>query len=134
MITHVHHINFLVRDLASATKAFNTLFQQQPLYESLPAREADTARYQVGEVAIVLVSPTSATGTVGQYLEQRGEGVFLVSFGVQTLDDFWEEYESNVLVSAASVARNGLANWQVQDISLKYDLSAVLQICQEVNQ
>lgn len=133
MITHVHHINFLVRDLASATKAFNTLFQQQPIHELLPAREADTARYQLGEVAIVLVSPTSATGTVGQYLEQRGEGVFLVSFGVQTLDDFWEEYESNALVGAASTARNGLANWHVQDISLKCDLGTVLQICQEVN-
>lgn len=134
MITRVHHINFLVRDLASATKAFNTLFQQQPVYDSLHAREAITARYQLGEVTIVLVSPTSATGTVGQYLEQKGEGVFLVSFGVKNLEDFWQEYESNELVSVASAARKGLANWQVQDISLKCDLGTVLQICQEVNQ
>ena len=53
MITRVHHINFLVRDLESATKAFNTLFQQQPVYDSLHAREAITARYQLGEVTIV---------------------------------------------------------------------------------
>ena len=59
---------------------------------------------------------------------------FLVSFGVQNLEDFWEEYESNELVSVASAARKGLANWQVQDISLKCDLGTVLQICQEKNQ
>lgn len=130
MIDKVHHINFLVADFSAATQSFNTLFQQEPEVETLIQREAMTGRYNVGGVNIVIVSPTSPTGTVGRYLQERGEGVFLVSFGVSSLDEFWQDYEQQSTIDAASPVRAGAADWQVQDIQIGYDFGVVLQLCE----
>jgi methylmalonyl-CoA/ethylmalonyl-CoA epimerase len=125
VLTHVHHINLLVRDLAAATAAWRQLGVADFVSEPLPARGVETVRFRVGATWIVLVMPTDPHGVPGRHLAQHGEGLFLLSLGVETLD------AQAVARLPLSAPRAGLADWQVADLDPTAFQGALLQLCAE---
>lgn len=115
MIRGIHHINLLVRDLPKAMEQY-----QQQLgvahfdVAELPGRGVRTARFMVGDTAIVLVQPV-AEGEPMRQLQSQGEGLFLLSFAVDNLDGACKR----VVAGGGQLngePREGLNNWQVVDI------------------
>ena len=128
MLENVHHINFLVKELDKAVVAFSQLSNSQPKYEQLPNRGANTARFQLGGTWLVFVSPTDDDGTIASILREKGEGIFLISFGS---NDILRTLEGLSKTSCRGELRKGLANWHVQDVSLEYNFGPILQLCEE---
>lgn len=128
MAQHLHHINFLVRDLNKAISAFEQLFLTSPIIEPLPLRQAITARFKVDKTWFVLVSPTEDSGVIADLLERRGEGVFLVSFGAESISRALSEHTN---LEVEGTPRSGLSNWLVQDVKASYDFNAIFQFCEE---
>lgn len=128
MPSHIHHINFLVRDLDRATKALRTIFSSSPIFEPLPLRGANTARFELGDTWFVLVSPTHEEGAIGQLLQQQGEGVFLISLGTNSIESSLLTYPQ---LEETGEPRNGLANWRVQDVNVGYPFNVIFQLCEE---
>jgi methylmalonyl-CoA/ethylmalonyl-CoA epimerase len=97
----VHHINFVVRDLNEACARFERDLGLGP-FECLDhaPRGAQVARSRVGESWLVLVAPYDPESVPGRYLEEHGEGFFLLSLGVDTLEN----------------PREGILDWRVEDI------------------
>ncbi len=54
----IHHLNFLVRDLAAAITDYERLQLGPFIVDPLPARGVRTARAQLGDSWLVLVQPT----------------------------------------------------------------------------
>lgn len=118
-LTHVHHVNLLVRDIESAKREYRGKFNIDFIDEPLPSRGVITSRFRVGESWIVLVQPV-AEGEPMRQLRERGEGLFLLSLGVAQI-------EGNALApighddrtnGAVSEARDGIAGWRVADIQV----------------
>ncbi len=83
MLTGVHHITFLVVDLDAAIERYKELFGLDSIVvESLPERGVVTGRFELAGVWIVLVQPVDDESEPARVLRQQGEGVFLISFGV----------------------------------------------------
>lgn len=113
----VHHINFIVRDLDSAIERYqNTLGFGEPIRDELPERGVRIARYLLGDTWLVLVQPTREDSIPGHYLRTHGEGVFLVSLGVENL----AESIASVRAAGARVLddepRLGAEGWKIQDL------------------
>lgn len=125
MLTHVHHVNLLVRDLAGAIAAWRRLGVTAFVQERLPGRGVETARFRVGATWIVLVMPTDPDGIPGRHLAEHGEGLFLLSLGVDSLD---AAADGDLPLSAP---RGGLANWRVADLDPATFQGAALQLCAE---
>lgn len=129
MISHLHHINFIVRDLKSAVHRYQkTLGFGEFIYDSLDTRGVITARIMVGDTWIVLVQPTDSTSKPGQYLERHGEGFFLLSFATDRLNDMLNA--SNQAIEK----RYGLENWQVADFPEDKFFGAQFQLTQELTE
>ncbi|MBU2979359.1 hypothetical protein [Alteromonas sp. C1M14] len=128
MVKNIHHINFLVRELDKAVAAFAKVTDSQPIFEPLSSRGANSARFQLGDTWLVFVSPTDKNGIIASILEEKGEGVFLISFGTDDLSKTLDGLAGN---PRNGQMRKGLANWHVQDISLDYDFGPILQLCEE---
>ena len=132
MLTDVHHINIVVRDLDQAMSHYSRLLGHfAPIRERLPSRGVETARYRIGRTWLVLVMPTDPGGIVGRHLEQHGEGVSLLSFRVEDLNEATIELRSRGVKIAGDRPRSGLANWHVQDVSLAHGARLTLQLCEE---
>ena len=105
-LTHVHHVNLLVRDLQTAKQQYLALFDVEFIDESLPSRGAITTRFLAGDTWIVLVQPVG-DGAPMTRLREKGEGLFLLSLGVAQ-----DAYDSPSLTPI----RAGLSSWQVADL------------------
>lgn len=97
----IHHVNFVVRDLEEACERFEKALNLTP-FEAVDhaPRGARVARSRIGESWFVLVAPYDTDSVPGRYLEEHGEGFFLLSLAVDELVD----------------TRPGILDWRVKDL------------------
>jgi len=127
----IHHINFVVADIDTAVKAYQRMLGLGPFeYEELPERGVSTARARVGNAWIVLVSPHDERSIAGRHLKDHGEGFFLMSFGVDNLDQALAEFVQRDATSIDSRARSGIHGWRVADLETEDSLGVKLHLTQ----
>ena len=127
--THVHHVNFLYRDLDAAVARFEKLGFGPFLREDLDERGVRTARVQIGPTWFVLVSPTRPDSVPGRHLARHGEGFFLISVGVDDLDRAMADIEAGGC--PVGPPRRGLAGWRVADLTGERTQGLALQLTED---
>ena len=133
MLKRVHHINFLVADLDKSIERYKDLFELESVeVEMLPERGVATARFDLDGVWIVLVQPVDDASEPAQHLRQHGEGVFLISYAVDDLDDAREKLVARGAISRSATTRDGLLNWRVIDLDPEAVFGAPVQLTEEV--
>jgi len=106
-----------VRDLDLAVARYQqALGFGDPIRDALPERGVRIARYQLGETWLVLVQPTREDSIPGRHLREHGEGVFLVSLGVDKLDESIESVRAAGVGVLDDEPRRGADGWKIQDI------------------
>jgi methylmalonyl-CoA/ethylmalonyl-CoA epimerase len=103
------------------------------LYGDLSQRGVRTARFRVGETWIVLVQPTDPEGVPGRHLAEHGEGLFLLSFEVDSVADTVSEIKARGGQFRAEQPRQGLADWQVVDLNPGQFFGVQLQLTEQVS-
>lgn len=132
MLTGVHHINFLVADLDAAIERYKDLFELESIeVEALPERGVITGRFELAGVWIVLVQPVEDDSEPARVLRQQGEGVFLISFAVEDLDNAKEILVGKGAINESTTARDGLLNWRVIDLNSESVFGAAIQLTEE---
>jgi methylmalonyl-CoA/ethylmalonyl-CoA epimerase len=134
MLKNVHHINLLVRDLDEAVQRYQqTLGINEMLYGDLSQRGVRTARFRMGETWIVLVQPTDPEGVPGRHLAEHGEGLFLLSFEVDSVADTVSEIKARGGQFSAEQPRQGLEEWQVVDLDPAQFFGVQLQLTEQAS-
>ncbi len=132
MLTGVHHINFLVADLDAAIERYKDLFDLDSIeVESLPERGVITGRFELAGVWIVLVQSVDEESEPARVLRQQGEGVFLVSFAVDDLENARQVLVGKGAISESVQARDGLLNWRVIDLNPESVFGAPIHLTEE---
>ena len=86
--TRIDHVAVVVKDLEAAVAAYQHNFDLEKAGGGeVPGLGIHNAFLQIGGASIELVTPTSATGPVAEFLDQRGEGMYLLSLEVEDLDE-----------------------------------------------
>ena len=128
MVQGIHHINFIVRDLAVALPVWERILGRScDSLDRLQDRGVDIARFKLDGAWVVLVQPTGP-GVPADFLAANGEGFFLISFGVRSLDDEIARLGERML---AGPTRAGLDGWAVQDLDSHATFGAQLQLTEE---
>ena len=123
MLTHIHHLNFVLHNLQEGIEYFNKLLSSTPELSSLPERKVKTAKYKIGDTFLVLVQPTDANGVVADVLKEKGEGIFLISFATESIDDTLHKLENDY-----KNKRQGIDGWSISDLSPEEKFGAILQL------
>ena len=86
--TRIDHVAVVVKDLEAAVATYQHNFDLAKAGGGeVPALGIHNAFLQIGGARIELMTPMSATGPVAEFLEQRGEGMYLLSLEVEDLDE-----------------------------------------------
>lgn len=128
-LTHVHHVNLLVRDIDSAKRDYRAKFNIDFIDESLPSRGVLTSRFRVGESWLVLIQPI-AEGEPMRQLRERGEGLFLLSLGVAQAEGAVPasfHYDSHTACALSGV-REGISGWRIADFAVAGEPKGQLQL------
>jgi methylmalonyl-CoA/ethylmalonyl-CoA epimerase len=129
VLKNIHHLTFVVADLDAAVSAYERKLGLEPfLYDELPSRGVTTARVKVGDVWIVLVSPQDDDSDVARHLAVNGEGLLLMSFGVDDLEQAVADLAARG--TRASARRVGVDDWQIADIDTLAELKVNCHLTQ----
>jgi len=128
-VRRIHHINFIVRDLDAAIARYRALFGDPiDAPEFLPQRGVKLARFSVSDTWVVLVQPIDPHGEPARYLEQHGEGFFLMSCLVDDVREAAEQASAQGIGLRDSRPRHGLDDWQVMDLEPEDFFGATIQL------
>ena len=132
MLNKIHHINLLVRDLDAAVRRYRSALGVDRFeYGELPGRGVRTARFRAGESWVVLVEPTDPDSVPGRHLAAHGEGLFLLSFGVDGRGAARARVAEAGGDPILGEVRTGLEGWQVLDLDPGHFNEAVLQLTED---
>lgn len=125
MARRVHHINFIVRDLEAAITRYEEILNiPVTSRDHLDDRGVETARFKLGDTWIVLVQPTGAEGEPARYLREHGEGFFLMSLEVDSLEGEADRVGAEMFQGGE---RPGVDDWRVRDLDTDETFGAQLQ-------
>jgi len=95
-LNKIDHICIAVRDLEAAKKIWEPLLGKSgPDDAYVDEREKiNVVRYWVGEVGFELMESTTPDGDVAKYIDKNGEGVMLISFGVDNTREAVDELKT----------------------------------------
>ncbi len=131
----IHHINFLVKDIKEGINRYRDLLGIEGfILEELPERGVITARVALGEQWLVLVQPVDPSGIPGRHLAEHGEGFFLISYAVDSLQQAAARVAANGSDMTSPEPRQGLQGWQIQDVNMRDTLGVQVQFCVEIDQ
>ena len=131
-ISKIHHINFIVEDIDAAIATYTTLLGEDAFVkDELQARGVVTARARIGEQWLVLVQPIERDSIPGRYLQEHGEGFFLMSLEVGDMARAVEELAEQGMDTTSDEDRKGLLDWWVRDLDMSRTHGAQLQLCEE---
>jgi len=126
MVRSVHHINFIVRDLEGTIMRYEQILNMAVTSrDHLDERGVDIARFKLGDTWIILVQPTRPDTEPARYLEANGEGFFLMSLEVDSLEDEVNRLGPEMFQGSE---RAGLDDWQVIDLNPARTFGAQLQM------
>lgn len=107
--TRIDHVAVVVKDLEAAVATYQHNFDLEKAGGGeVPSLGIHNAFLQIGGARIELVTPTSASGPVAEFLEQHGEGMYLLSLEVEDLDEAVTHLETTgarVRVAAGSTGQ-----------------------------
>lgn len=131
-VKKIHHINFLVKDLNTAMQRYQTLLGiDNFIIDDLPKRGVKTARALIGEQWFILVEPLEPESVPGRHLANHGEGFFLISFGVDDVNEASRHAKQVGFNMISEKPRQGLENWLVWDIEASETFNTQIQFCEE---
>jgi methylmalonyl-CoA/ethylmalonyl-CoA epimerase len=83
-VNKVDHICIAVKNLDESRAAWETLLGKEKPDEVYvdEGEKIRVVRYWIGGVGFELMESTSPDGDVAKFIEKRGEGIMLISFGV----------------------------------------------------
>jgi len=135
LITHIHHINFLVRDLDLAVQRYQGLLGDTAFeYGELPSRAVKTARVKLAQTWLILIQPLDKNSVPAIHLAKHGEGFFMLSFATDDLASVQHRIENSLdLIDNPfdGPVRTGLDGWQVLDFQMKHLFGAQMQLTED---
>lgn len=86
--TRIDHVAVVVKDLEAAVATYQHNFDLEKAGGGeVPSLGIHNTFLRIGDAQVELMTPTSATGPVAEFLEQHGEGMYLLSLEVENLDE-----------------------------------------------
>jgi len=124
----LHHLTFVVRSLEESVPRWRALLGEPVALEDLPGRGVRTARFALGSAWLVLVAPTGPEGAPAEHLARHGEGLLLMSLGVESLDAALASLTGQG-IAPSGPRRVGLQGWQLQDLDKAAFNGVQVQLC-----
>lgn len=95
-VKKIDHISIAVKNLEHAKTVWEPVLGKTEPDESYEDdnEHIRVARYYIGEVGIELMESTSPDGEVARFIDNQGEGIMLLSLGVNKVKEAREELEA----------------------------------------
>ena len=131
-ITHIEHIGIAVKSIDEVKKYYeNVLGLKCYAIEEIADQKVKTAFFMVGQTKIELLESTSPDGTIGKFIEKRGEGIHHIAFAVKGLQKSLEEVKSKNVMLVDEKGRKGAEGMNIAFLHPKSTFGVLTELCEK---
>ena len=102
--------------------------------EEVPSQKVKTAFFKVGQTKIELLESTSPDGSIGKFIEKRGEGVHHVAFAVKNIEERLSECEAAGIQLIDKAPRGGAEGLSIAFLHPKSTGGVLTELCEDKNE
>lgn len=130
-VSHIEHLGIAVKSLDAAipywekmlgTKCYNI--------EEVPDQKVRTAFFKVGQTKIELLESTAPEGSIGKFIEKRGEGIHHLAFAVENIEDRLSECEAAGIQLIDKAPRGGAEGLSIAFLHPKSTFGVLTELCE----
>lgn len=132
--THIEHIGIAVNSLAEAIPFYeNVLGLKCYNIEEVADQRVKTAFFMVGQTKIELLESTDPEGTIGKFIEKRGEGIHHIAFAVADIEERLREAEAAGIKLIDLQPRRGAEGLSIAFMHPKSTFGVLTELCEDRN-
>ena len=133
-ISHIEHIAIAVKSLETAIPYWeNVLGLKCYNIEEVKDQKVKTGFFKVGQTKIELLESTDPEGSIGKFIEKRGEGVHHVAFAVENIEGALAEAESKDVKLIDKTPRKGAEGLTIAFLHPKSTMGVLTELCEDKN-
>jgi methylmalonyl-CoA/ethylmalonyl-CoA epimerase len=133
-LTHIEHIGIAVKNLNDAISFYEKAFGLKCYnIEEVKEQKVKTAFFMVGQTKIELLESTDPEGSIGKFIEKRGEGIHHMAFAVKDLEGAMKEVEQNGVTLIDKTPRKGAEGLDIAFLHPKSTFSVLTELCEDKN-
>lgn len=132
--SHIEHIGIAVRNLENAIAFYEKVFNLKCYkIEVVPEQKVRTAFFLVGQTKIELMEPTDPAGSVGIFIEKKGEGLHHIAFAVKGIEEQLRLAERQGVKLVDTNPHRGAEGLDIAFLHPKSTSGVLIELCEERN-
>ncbi len=134
MIKQINHIGIAVSSLENHIPFYRDILGLTALgTEEVPEQKVKVAMFQVGEVKIELLEPTSGESPVAKFIEKKGEGIHHIAYETDGIIKEIEGFQGKEIRMIDETPRDGAHGTKIAFIHPKSSGKVLTEICQSTH-
>ncbi len=134
-ISHIEHIGIAVKNLEESIQYWEKVFGLKCYaVEEVKDQKVKTAFFMVGQTKIELLESTDPEGSIGKFIEKKGEGIHHMAFAVKDLENALAETEANGIQLIDKQPRKGAEGLHIGFLHPKSTFGVLTELCEDKNQ
>lgn len=131
MIKQINHIGIAVSSLENHIPFYRDILGLTALgTEEVPEQKVKVAMFQVGEVKIELLEPTSGESPVAKFIEKKGEGIHHIAYETDGIIKEIKGFQGKEIRMIDETPRDGAHGTKIAFIHPKSSGKVLTEICQ----
>ena len=132
MLTKIDHLGIAVRDLNKSVEYYeNSLGLRCHGREEVDSQKVKTAFFEIGDVHLELLEPTSEDSPIARFLEKNGEGIHHIAFRTDDIEQQLDQASKSGVKLIHEVPFEGAANKLVAFLHPKSTHGVLTEFCME---
>lgn len=133
MINKIEHIGIAVKNLADASKIYESLLGIGSYkLEEVSSEQVVTEFFKVGDSKIELLSATHTESSIAKFIDKRGEGIHHVAFEVDDIYQEMERLKGEGFILLSEEPKIGADNKLICFVHPKSSSGVLIELCQEI--
>jgi methylmalonyl-CoA/ethylmalonyl-CoA epimerase len=129
--THIEHIGIAVANLKTAIDFYEKVLGLTCYsIEEVPEQKVKIAFFMVGQTKIELLESTDSEGTIGKFIEKKGEGIHHIAFAFEKIEEQLAHAEKMGVKLIDSVPRKGAEGLDIAFLHPKSTLGVLMEFCE----
>ena len=131
MIKKINHIGIAVTSLEVQIPFYRDVLGFKDLgSEEVPEQKVKVAMFEVGEVKIELLEPTSPDSPIAKFLEKKGDGIHHIAYETDGIVSEIKHMEDSEIQMLDKTARDGAHGTKIAFLHPKSSGRVLTEICQ----
>jgi methylmalonyl-CoA/ethylmalonyl-CoA epimerase len=130
--THIEHIGIAVKSLDESIPYYEKVLGLTCYaIEEIPDQKVRTAFFKVGQTKLELLESTDPEGSVGKFLDKKGEGVHHLAFAMDDVSVALKDAEEQSVRLIDKTPRKGAEGLQIGFLHPKSTHGVLTEFCGE---